>query len=185
MQKTTPLGRARIRFRYQRLIWSVTLVAGLIGVSGLAAETAGAIRLKAKVYIVKEKVPRGLGDKELVAFARKNQVKQIEESGKGAVKERRWRAYVVVVFNAPPGRLEYEMAFYDVQKGLRILVERHSILLSSSDEKNYVQRLVLKRPKYKPNRRMELVVAVGGQEVGRVKFKLVGEEAAKGSGSAP
>jgi hypothetical protein len=39
-----------------------------------------------------------------------------------------------------------------------------------------VQRIRLERPKFKPNRRMELVVTVRREEVGRANFDMIGEE---------
>lgn len=168
-----------------KLLWTTTLAALLTAAFGLFSGAAEAVRLKAKVYMTQEKIPRGLEEKELIAFARKHQAKRIEETKEAAVKDRRWRAYVLVAFNAPPGKLEYEMVFYDVQRGKRILIERQSTLLSDPYQKNYVQRVTLKRPKYQPSTRMELVIVVSGQEVGSLKFSLMGDKATGAASGAP
>lgn len=161
----------------------IALSVTLATIFGVFLHSAEAAQLRAKIYLTQESIPRNLPEKELVAFANKHQAKSIAETNESEIKQRRWIATLVIAFNAPPGELEYEMAFYEVQNGIRILAETQSVLLSDRVQKTYVQRINLKRPLYKPNRDMELVVRIRQQDVGRLRFRVVGNEAVNTSTS--
>lgn len=142
---------------------------------GMFADSADAGRLKAQIYMTQEKIPRRLTEKDLLAFVRKHRTKRIEETKIAEIKDRSWKSNLVIAFNGVLGALEFELVFYDIQKGVRILVERQSILVNNQNQKTYVERLNLKRPLYKPNRQLELVVEVRRQVAGRLRFSTQGE----------
>jgi hypothetical protein len=168
----------------KNLVCVIALSVTLATIFGVFLESAEAAQLKAKIYLTQESIPRNLPEKELVAFANKHQAKSIAETNESEIKQRRWIATLIIAFNAPPGELEYEMAIYEIQNGIRILAESQSVLLSDRVQKTYVQRINLKRPVYKPNRDMELVLRIRQQEVGRLRFRVVGGDTVKPSTSA-
>ncbi|MBC7173013.1 MAG: hypothetical protein H5U40_11315 [Polyangiaceae bacterium] len=49
------------------------------------------------------------------------------------------------------------------------------VFVNRREETVFVQRFQLERRVFRPNRKMELVVKVRQQEVGRARFELVGE----------
>ncbi len=85
-------------------------------------------------------------------------------------------AEMVTQFNAPPGDIEFHVLFYDIHDGDRRFIEDMSTYIDDKKQKVYVQRVKLPRPRFKPNRRMELVVTVKRSEVGSLKFITDGEE---------
>lgn len=153
------------------LAFSIALVIGF----GFYSETVQAGRLQAKVFITQEPIPRKLSEKDLLDFIKKHQMQKIEESKESNIKERGWTANLIIAFNGSPDTLEFDLVFYDVQKGVRVFVDRQNSLLNDKNQKTYVDKIKLKRPMYQPNRKMELAVVVKQAEVGSLKFSTVGE----------
>ncbi|MDH5671013.1 MAG: hypothetical protein OEZ06_02630 [Myxococcales bacterium] len=162
-----------------KLYWALLLSAAL-SMAGLAvflptaAEAAGG--LKAQVFLVQSKIPKKLSEKGLIGFARGHRAKLLREDRSGEIKKRKWKAEMVVSFNRPVGDLEFQVLFYDIHDGPRRFVQDMSTFVNDRKQKTFVQKVTLPRPDFKPNRNMELVVTVKRQEVGRMKFGLVGEE---------
>jgi len=136
---------------------------------------AEAGRLKAKVYITQRKIPRKLTEKGLIRFARSNNAKRMRETNDKELKKRKWKGNLVVAFNAPVGDTEFSVLFYDIHEGAPRMVEDMSTFVNDRKQRTFVQKFSLPRPRFKPNRNMELVVTVKRQEVGRVKFGVVGQ----------
>jgi hypothetical protein len=144
--------------------------------TALFAPPAEAGGLKAQAFLTQAKIPPKLTEKGLLGFARGNSMKLLHESTDAEVKQRKWKANLVVSFNKAIDDMEFNVLFYDVQDGPRRFVEDMSTMLNKRDEKTFVQPLTLSRPTFKPNRQMELVVTVKREEVGRLKFGVLGEE---------
>lgn len=151
---------------------ALTTVAGVV----ITPTPAEAVRLRARVYITQAKIPRKISEKGLIGFARRHNTRRLQETQDEKLKDRKWKANMVIVFNAPPGDLEYQVLFYDIHDGPRRLVEDMSTFVNDRKQKTYLQKISLKRPRFKPNRNMELVVVVRRQEVGRMKFGVLGQE---------
>lgn len=161
---------------------ALTLALGLGLVAGFATDdllggTAEAQRgLRARVYITQAEIPRSLTERGLIGFARRHTARRLRETTDQPIPEREWRANMVTSFNRPVGDLEFQVLFYDIEDGERRFIgPPMSTFINDRDEKTFVQRIRLERPEFKPNRRMELVVTVRRQEVGRQRFELVGE----------
>lgn len=138
-----------------------------------AAEAAS---LKARVYLVQAKIPSKLSERSLIAFGRRNANRLLRETKDGEVKSRKWKAEMIVSFNRPVDDMEFQVLFYDVHDGPRRFVNDMAIMVSDRKQKTFVQKVTLPRPAFKPNRQMEMVVTVRREEVGRLKFGVVGEE---------
>jgi hypothetical protein len=164
-----------IRYRKKTVFGTTAFLVAMAAVFTLYNRPAEAVMLKAKITMTQEKIPRKISEKELIAFVKKHQTKRLEETKESNVKERMWKADVLILFNYPIDALEFDLVFYDIQKGVRIMVERRSTLLNKRDQKTYLERIKLRRPQYKPNRKMELTVEVKRAEVGRFKFTIAGE----------
>ena len=145
------------------------LATGLVG-------NAEAGRLKAKIYITQAKIPRKLTEKGLIRFARSHNTKRMRETTGKELKKRKWKGNMVVAFNAPVGDTEFSVLFYDVHSGAPRMVEDMSTFVSDRKQRTFVQRISLPRPRFKPNRNMEVVVTGRRQEVGRAKFGVVGQQ---------
>jgi hypothetical protein len=137
---------------------------------------AQAASLKAQIYLVQATIPKTLTEKSLIAFARRNANKLLRETPEGEVKTRKWKADMVVSFSRPVDDMEFQVLFYDIHDGPRRFVNDMSIMVNDRDQKTFVQKVTLPRPSFKPNRQMEMVVTVKREEVGRLKFGVVGEE---------
>ncbi|MEM9074721.1 MAG: hypothetical protein AAGE52_39865 [Myxococcota bacterium] len=161
---------------------SKLMVAGAAGLAILAGgvvleSAAEAQRLRAQVYLTQARIPRNLTERGLIGFARRHRARRLRETTDQPIPERQWRANMVTSFNRPPGDLEFQILFYDLEGGgRRFIGPPMSTFVNNRQEKTFVQRVRLERPHFKPNTRMEMVVVVRRQEVGRQRFELVGEE---------
>lgn len=160
----------------ERLAWTISMVAALVLITGLNVNPAEAGGLKAKVFLTQAKIPKKISEKGLIGFARSHRAKLLRETQDAKLKDRQWNASLVIAFNAPPNDLEYQVLFYDVHDGPRRLVEDMSTFVNDRSQRTYLQKIALKRPRFKPNRNMELVVVVRRQEVSRLAFGVVGQE---------
>lgn len=161
------------------------VVLSLVAASAAIAVAAGAYapradaqrgRLRASLFVTQASIPRGLSEKALLGFARGHQSRTLNESSEPEIENRRWLANLVAQFSAPPGDLEYHALFYDQTEGARQFVDDMAIYVHDRDQRTYVQRLNLARPRFRPNRRYQLVVTVRQQEVGNTTFDTRGEE---------
>jgi hypothetical protein len=164
------------RMRSKKLIGAAGAFAWLALWSLVSALPAEAGSMKASVFMTQAKLPTGLSEKALIGFAQKNHQKLLHETTSEPVKERKWLATMVISFSRPVDDMEFTVLFYDVQDGPRRFVDDMGVMVNKKTEKTYVQKLTLDRPKFKPNRQMELVVTVRREEVGRLKFGVLGEE---------
>jgi len=147
-----------------------------LGVVTFDLSAAAQRGLRARVYLTQHQIPRRTTERGLINFARRHNARRLREITDKPIPEREWRANMVTSFNRAPGDLEFQVLFYDLEGGARRFVEPAlSTFISNRDEKTFVQRLRLERPRFEPNHRMELVVVVRRQEVGRHRFELVGE----------
>lgn len=159
--------------RAHRIILSLAFV--LVAIAALpVAATAGGLR--ANVYFTQNKIPNGLTEKGLLGFVKSKGTKRLRETSEAKLEERVFKAEMVTQFNAPPGDLEFHVLFYDIHDGARLFVEDMSSFIDDRKQKVFLQRVTLARPRFKPNRRMELVVTVKRAEVGSLKFITEGEE---------
>lgn len=157
------------------LIATLTTIMATL-VAGLFSAPVEAGRLKASIFLTQSPIPRKLTEKGLISFIRGRKSYRLSETPGGDVKERVWRASMLVTFNAPPGDIEYEVLFYDIHDGPRRLVQEMSTFINDRSQKTYLQPFTLERPRFKPNRNMEVAVIVRREEVGYAKFGVVGEE---------
>ncbi len=154
------------------LAGALTVAAGVIVAEG----DAGAQRLRASIFLTQNQIPRNLTERGLIGFARRHNARRLRETTDQPIPERQWVANMVTSFNTLPGDLEFQVLFYDVEQGDRFIGPPLSTFINNRQEKTFLQRIRLERPRFKPNRRMELRVVVRRQEVGRQRFELIGEE---------
>ncbi len=169
--------------RFKTVLFGATLgLAAALVMATVAPQAEAAGRLRAKVFLTQAKLPKKLTERKLISFARSRSTRRLRETQDEKLKDRSWKANMVISFNRPPNDLEYQVLFYDVHDGPRRLVEDMSTFVSDRTQKTYVQKISLDRPRFKPNRNMELVVVVRRQEVGRLEFGVLGQ-AVKRSGT--
>jgi hypothetical protein len=162
--------------RANKLGWFLALSGlALLGTALFVHPVFAGSGLKAQLFLTQGKIPGGLSEKGLIGFARGNSLKLLHESD-GEVKQRKWKANLVVSFSRAVDDMEFTVLFYDVQDGPRRFVEDMSTMVNNRSEKTFVQPVTLGRPTFKPNRQMELVVTVKREEVGKLKFGVLGEE---------
>lgn len=161
----------------------VTALLALAAISAMITVALGAVvppaeaqRLRVNIYVTQASIPRGLGEKALIGFARGHSARALNESTDAAIPDRHWLANMVAAFSGPPGDLEYHALFYDVTNGTRDFVDDMAIYVGDRDQRTYVQRLNLARPRFRPNRRYELVITVRRAEAGTTRFETRGEE---------
>jgi hypothetical protein len=162
-------------FKWLARCFAVASVA-LFATALFATRPAEAGGLKAKVVLTQAKIPDKLTEKGLLGFATSHSAKILRESTEAKLDERKWKANLVISFNAPVGDLEFQVLFYDVHDGPRRFVEDLATFVNDRKQKTFVQPIALPRPRFAPNRNMELVVTVRRQEVARLKFGVDGEE---------
>ncbi len=142
----------------------------------LSLSPAEAASMKAQIYLVQANIPAKLTEKALIGFARANANKLLRETNDKEVKTRKWKSDMVIVFSKPVDDMEFSVLFYDVQDGPRKFINDMAIMVNDRKQKTFVQKVTLPRPSFKPNRQIELVATVRREEVGRMRFNIVGEE---------
>ena len=155
---------------------SLALSALALVAAATASTPAEARGSKAQVFLVQAKIPKGLTEKGLLGFAKSHRAKFLRETDEANVDDRSWRAEMIINFSQPVGDLEFQVLFYDVHDGAPRFVEDMSTFVNDKKQRTFVQKVKLPRKSFKPNRDMELVVTVRRQEVGRMRFSLVGKE---------
>ncbi|HEY8429439.1 MAG TPA: hypothetical protein VIL20_13735, partial [Sandaracinaceae bacterium] len=158
-------------------MWLTTVAAAACMLAVLWPHVAAeAQRLRVDIFLTQARIPDGLTERGLIGFVRSHRATRLQESTEDNPRERRWYANAVFSFNRPPGDLEFHALFYDVHDGPRNFVREMSVFVSDRTQRTVLHRLTLPRPIFRPNRRMEMVVTVQRQEVGSVRFELIGEE---------
>jgi hypothetical protein len=154
---------------------AISLSAGAL-LAAVMPGSAVAGALKANVYLTQNKIPDKLSESGLIGFVKSHKTARIRETSEAKLEERKFMAEMVTQFSGPPGDLEFHVLFYDIHDGSRQFVEDLSTFVDNRNQKVFLQRIKLPRPRFKPNRRMELVVVVKRAEVGSLKFITDGEE---------
>lgn len=158
------------------LVASLIAAALLVGTGTVTQPVDAQRRLRAQIYLTQAQIPRNLSERALIGFARGHNARRLQETTSEAIPQRKWLGDLVIAFAAPPGDLEFHVLFYDLTDGARRFVDDMSTYVNDRTQRTYVQRIRLERPKFKPNRRMELVVTVRREEVGRATFDMEGAE---------
>lgn len=133
-------------------------------------------RLRASLYLTQASVPRDLSEAALLRWARGHNTKVLNETTAEEIPQRHWPGNLIIAFNAPPDDLEFHALFYDVEDGARSMIDDMAIYIGDPDQETYVQRINLERPRFRPNRMLEMVVTVHHSEVGSIRFDPRGEE---------
>jgi len=133
--------------------------------------------LRAKLYLTQKGIPRKLSEAGVLRFVRQHKATRLYETESGPVEDRQWRASMVASFNAPVRDSEFEVLFYDIQTPERkFIAPAMTVFVSDTSQRTIVHKMYLKRPQFEPNRRLEMVVTVRRQEVGRYRFQILGDE---------
>ena len=139
-----------------------------------AAEAASG--LQAKIFLTQKGISRQLSESGVIRFASANKATRLREDVSMPIDERQWRANLVVRFNRPVGDSEFEVLFYDIQTAERkFIAPAMTVFVNDRNQRTIVHKLRLKRPQFEPNRRLEMVVTVRRQEVGRYRFQILGD----------
>lgn len=155
---------------------SVGLAAALVSFGEAPVAEAQRGGLRATVYVTQAAIPRGLTEKALIGFARGHQARTMAETTDTPLPQRRWLGNMVIQLSAPLNDLEYHALYYDVTNGARDFIDDMAINVHDRTQRTFVQRITLPRPRFRPNRRIQVVITVRRTEVGRAQFDLRGEE---------
>jgi hypothetical protein len=169
------------RSRRSTLAAAATLLgASLVALAALPSSWVPAAEaqrgLRATIYVTQAAIPRNLTERALIGFARGHQARVMAETTDTPLNQRRWLGNMVIQFSAPIDDLEYHALYYDTTDGARNFIDDMAINVHDRSQRTFVQRITLPRPRFRPNRRIEMVVTVRRAEVGRARFDLRGEE---------
>ena len=132
--------------------------------------------LKARIFLTQKGVPNSLSESGVIRFAQSNKATRLIETSDGPVDDREWRATLVANFSSPVGDSEFGVLFYDIQTAERkFIAPAMTVFVNDRNQRTIVHRLRLPRPQFQPNRRLEMVVTVRRQEVGRYRFQILGD----------
>jgi hypothetical protein len=140
-----------------------------------AAWVAEAQGLRANVFVVQQTIPRGLTAQGLVRFGRAHRARRMTEDRTNPIPERQWKGQLIVDFNRPIGDIQFDALFYDVENAPRFIGPALTVFLANRTDTTILHRFHLDRPSFKPDQKLEVVVTVHHQEVGRARFELQGE----------
>jgi len=164
-----------------RLALVTTALAAIVSSVTPWQEAEAASGLRAKIFLTQKGVPRTLSESGVIRFARSNRATRLRESTDAPVEDRQWQATLVATFNGPLGDSEFEVLFYDIQTAERkFIAPAMTVFVNDSHQRTIVHKLRLKRPQFEPNRRLEMVVTVRRQEVGRYRFQILGDRVQHG-----
>jgi len=159
-----------------RLALVATALAAIVSSATPWQAADAASGLQARIYLTQKGVPRSLSESGVIRFAQSNKATRLRESADPSVEERQWRATLVARFNQPVGDSEFEVLFYDIQTPERkFIAPAMTVFVNDRNQRTIVHKLRLKRPQFEPNRRLEMVVTVRRQEVGRYRFQILGD----------
>jgi hypothetical protein len=162
--------------RSQQLSRFFIAAAALLLAASLSPRLVEAGSLKANIFLTQHKIPSTTSESGLLGFVKSHKAVRLQETTETNIDERKFMAEMVTQFNAPPGDLEFHVLFYDITDGARQFIEDMSTFIDDKKQKVFLQRIKLPRPRFKPNRRLELVVTVKRAEVGSVKVIVDGEQ---------
>ncbi len=165
-----------------RLALTATIVASIALSVSPSRDADAAAGLRAKIYLTQRGVPGSLSESGVLRFAKTNRATRLRETTEEPVEDRQWRATLVASFNRPVGDSEFEVLFYDIQTAERkFIAPAMTVFVNDKNQRTIVHTLRMKRPQFEPNRRIEMVVTVRRQEVGRYRFQILGDRV-QGSG---
>ena len=159
-----------------RLAFVILVFAALVSTATPSQDADAAAGLRAKILLTQKGISRSLSEAGVIRFAQANKATRLRENTDAPIEDRQWRANLVVHFNRPVGDSEFEVLFYDIQTAERkFIAPAMTVFLSDSNQRTIVHKLRLDRPQFEPNRRLEMVVTVRRQEVGRYRFQILGD----------
>ncbi len=139
-------------------------------------DAGAASGLRARIYLTQKGIPRSLSESGVIRFAQGHKATRLLETTDAPIEDRQWRATLVVNFNAPVGDSEFEVLFYDIQTPHRkFIAPAMTVFVNDRKQRTIVHKIRLERPQFEPNRRLEMVVTVRRQEVGRYRFQILGD----------
>ena len=161
----------------RRHAFFATLFAALIAAVTPWQDADAASGLRAKIFLTQKGIPRSLSESGVVRFAAGNKATRLRETSDAPIEDRQWRANLVVNFNRAVGDSEFEVLFYDIQTADRkFIAPAMTVFVNDRNQRTIVHKLRLNRPQFEPNRRLEMVVTVRRQEVGRYRFQILGDQ---------
>lgn len=149
---------------------------GLVAAAAAPAADAQRGRLRATIYLTQHRIPARLTERALIGFARSHNARILRESTDAQLNDRNWIARLIVNFSAPPNDTEFHVLYYDIHDGPRRFVADMTTFVADRTMRTYEQGIRLERPRFRPNRNMELVITVRREEVGKLRFAVEGEE---------
>lgn len=159
-----------------RLALVATAFAALVSSVTPWQDADAAAGLQAKIYLTQKGISRSLTEAGVIRFAAANKATRLRESTDAPIEDRQWRANLVVRFNKAVGDSEFEVLFYDIQTPERkFIAPAMTVFVNDRNQRTIVHKLRLKRPQFEPNRRLEMIVTVRRQEVGRYRFQILGD----------
>lgn len=159
-----------------RLVLIVTAFAALASTGAPSRSADAASGLRARIFLTQKGIPRSLSEAGVIRFAAGNKATRLRETTDAPIEDRQWRASLVVNFNRPVGDSEFEVLFYDIQTAERkFIAPAMTVFVNDRNQRTIVHKLRLNRPQFEPNRRLEMVVTVRRQEVGRYRFQILGD----------
>ncbi|MGD8606384.1 MAG: hypothetical protein PVH21_03750 [Myxococcales bacterium] len=159
-----------------RIAFAATALAAVVSAVTPWQEASAATGLRARIFLTQKGIPRSLSESGVLRFAQGNKATRLRETTDTPVPDRQWKANLVVRFNAPVGDSEFGVLFYDIQTADRkFIAPAMTVFVNDRNQRTIVHKLHLKRPQFEPNRRLEMVVTVRRQEVGRYRFQILGD----------
>lgn len=160
-----------------RLAFVATALAAVVSSIVPWQDADAASGLRAKIFLTQKGISRKLSEAGVIRFAATHKATRLRETADAPVEDRQWRANLVVRFNRPVGDSEFEVLFYDIQTAERkFIAPAMTVFVNDRNQRTIVHKLRLERPQFEPNRRLEMVVTVRRQEVGRYRFQILGDE---------
>jgi hypothetical protein len=159
-----------------RLALVATALAAIVSSVTPWQDAQAASGLQARIYLTQKGVPGSLSESGIIRFAQSNKATRLRESTDTPVEDRQWQATLVATFNRAVGDSEFEALFYDIQTAERkFIAPAMTVFVNDRNQRTIVHKMRLKRPQFEPNRRLEMVVTVRRQEVGRYRFQILGD----------
>lgn len=162
------------------------LVAASLAALVAAASPIGlafAQSVRATLFVVAGDLPRSLGSSDQVLrYARSHRARSLRESNEAEMDQRHWNATVVTQFARPFQDRNFTLLFYDVTDSPRSMVGSPMDIYVRGGDSIVATDVRMERPRFRPNRDIEVVLTVRHAEAGRVRVRIEGE-VRQGNGS--
>jgi hypothetical protein len=144
--------------------------------AGPAQAASAADTFAGQVVITQRSIPyRFASQGAQIAWCRSARQKVVSAEKVDGKETGKWKLNYMIFFKAPINDVQVDVAFYDVTDGAPRLIDTTTQYLNTRKERIIVADIELEKPKFSPNRKIEMRVLNRGTTHAKAQFFLKGD----------